>query len=616
MSKRTMGVLLAAFALLCTPAVAAQNAEALIVAAKEASGGAAWNKIGGLHQQGSVVAGGLEGRFEQWVDLKGLRAWSTYDLGPTSGTEGWDGHRQWSVDSSKDVRIETSEQSIASAVQNAYRNAYGFFFSGRYPVVFGYEGVRIADGIAYDVVKVSPKGTEPFDLWIDRKTHLIAREVQTSGDQPQAFIFSDWRTVGPILLPFQTIVRTADSPKFDRVSRATIIETSGEVPRGRFAPPSQTVTPALWPAGKSSVTVPFRLINNHIYIRASIDGKPVANMIFDTGATDILERGHAKALGVKVAGALPIGGIGSNVASFGLTKVKSVSIGGLTLADQVFGAVDLDPILKVEDADFAGLVGYEFARRAALTIDYAARTVTFTKPEDFRPPRDATPIAFAFREHTPIIAADVDGVRGQFELDTGARTGLMIMGPFAKKHGLISRYHAMDEMTVSYGVGGPSRACPARIGALAIGGITLKSPVANFATGTSGDAASAYIAGNIGGDILKRFTVILDYAHQRLWLEPNALASAPEVFDRSGLWLSRAPDGDISVGDVAHGSAAQSAGIEAGDEIVAVNGKPASRVRLYQLREALKGDPGTRFIFTVKQGGRLRAVQLLLKKQV
>jgi S1-C subfamily serine protease len=140
--------------------------------------------------------------------------------------------------------------------------------------------------------------------------------------------------------------------------------------------------------------------------------------------------------------------------------------------------------------------------------------------------------------------------------------------------------------------------------------------VANFATGTSGDAASAYIAGNIGGDILKRFTVILDYAHQRLWLEPNALASAPEVFDRSGLWLSRASDGDISVGDVAHGSAAQSAGIEAGDEIVAVNGKPASRVRLYQLREALKGDPGTRFIFTVKQGGRLRAVQLLLKKQV
>jgi len=61
-------------------------------------------------------------------------------------------------------------------------------------------------------------------------------------------------------------------------------------------------------------------------------------VIFDTGATDILDRSHAKRLDVKIAGALPIGGIGSNVASYGLARVKTVSIGGLTLVDQVFGA--------------------------------------------------------------------------------------------------------------------------------------------------------------------------------------------------------------------------------------------------------------------------------------
>ncbi len=278
-------------------------------------------------------------------------------------------------------------------------------------------------------------------------------------------------------------------------------------------------------------------------------------MIFDTGATDILDRRHAKRLDVKIAGALPIGGIGSNVASYGLARVKTVSIGGLTLVDQVFGAIDLDKIERVEDADFQGLVGYEYAKRAVVTIDYATRTLTFTKPADFLPSTGSQSIPFAFREHTPIVSAEVGGVAGQFELDTGARTGLMIMAPFAKKHGFWNRYTATPETTVSYGVGGPSRARLTRIVTLKIAGAVINSPVAELATGTSGDSASSHIAGNIGGDILKRFRVTFDYSHQRLWLEPNALNAAPEQFDRSGLWLSRAPDGAFAVGDVAPGSA-------------------------------------------------------------
>lgn len=610
---RATAVILACFALSGAPALAAPRPAALLDLARQASGGEAWNGIGQLHEQGTLTANGLGGHYEKWIDFKGERESSRYDLGPSSGAEGWDGRRKWSVDSSRDVRSETSRQSIAAAIQSAYRDAYGFFFPGRHPASFSYAGVRMADGHSYDAVKVLPAGTEAFELWFDRRTHLVCRHVQLGGDQPQAFIFSDWRAVRGVLLPFRTVVRTAGNPRYDQVSQATHIELSGKSAPEAFSPPREALDPARWPAGLSSVTVPFRLINNHIYVRASINGKPPADVIFDTGATDILERGHAGALGVTAAGALPIGGIGGNVASYGLARVKSVSIGGVTLADQLFGAIDLDPILKVEDSDFQALVGYEFAKRAVIAIDYAARTMTFTKPEAFRPPRETEPIPFTFREHAPIIAAKVDGVPGQFELDTGARTGLMIMGPFAKASGLAARYRAAGERTISYGVGGPSRARPARIGALAIGGVTLKSPVADFATGTSGDAASTYVAGNIGGDILKRFTVVLDYAHHRLWLEPNALARIPETYDRSGLWLSRATDGEIAVDDVAPDSTARSAGIRAGDEILAVNGAPAARVRLYALRETLKGAPGTRLTLAVKRGSAVHDVEFRLR---
>ena len=594
----------------------APDAGRFIAEAKQASGGTAWDALAGFHEQGTITANGLAGHFEQWLDLKRQRTASSFDLGPESGSDGWDGEHRWSVDSSGDLRIETSAQSQASAVQNAYRQTFGFFFPGRHPAVVTYAGVRNAAGHAYDVVKVTPNGADPFEIWFDRKTHLISREVQSSGDEPQTFLFSDWRKVGPVLVPWKTTIRTADNPKFDQVSHASSIQAMDRMPQGKFAQPTETPTPALWPPGKSSVTVPFRLINNHIYVRASINGKPPVDVIFDTGATDILDRSHAKRLDVKIAGALPIGGIGSNVASYGLARVKTVSIGGLTLVDQVFGAVDLDEIERVEDADFQGLVGYEYAKRAVITIDYATHTLTFTQPADFIPSTGAQSIPFAFREHTPIVSAEVDGIAGQFELDTGARTGLMIMAPFAKKHGFSNRYTATPETTVSYGVGGPSRARLTRVGTLKIAGAVIKAPVAELTTGTSGDAASSHIAGNIGGDLLKRFRVTFDYAHQHLWLEPNALNAAPEQFDRSGLWLSRAPDGGFAVGDVAPGSAGQSAGIEAGDEIIAVNGTPSSELRLYELREAFEHAPGTRFMIRVKHGTRIVTRQLVLANRV
>jgi hypothetical protein len=611
-AARSAVAILASVGLFTGAAIAAQDPASLIAMAKQASGGEAWDRIGELHERGALRASGLSGHYEKWIDLRGEREASRYDFGPSTGAEGWDGRRKWSVDSSGDVRSETSSQSVAGAVQDAYRDTFGFFFARR-KASLSYAGARTADGRAYDAVKVSPAGAEAFELWLDRKTHLISREVQIGGDQSQTFVFSDWRRVSGALLPFRTVARTNGNPKFDQLSQvASIAASTASAPAGSFAPPREKADPAEWPAGSSSVTVPFQLINNHIYVRASIDGKPPADVIFDTGATDILERGHARTLGVAVEGALPIGGIGGAVASYGLAKVRSVSIGGVTLADQVFGAIDLEPILRVEDADFQGLVGYEFAKRAVLTIDYADRTLTFTKPDAFAPPSDRAPIPFPFREHAPIISAEVDGIAGQFELDTGARTGLMIMGPFAKEHQLAAKYRAGDPMTISYGVGGPSRARLARIGTLTMGGTTLKLPVAGFATGTSGDAASAHVAGNIGGDILKRFTVILDYPHQRLWLEPNALAAAFEPADRSGLWLSRAADGNIAVGDVANGSAAGLSGIRPGDEIVEVNGKPAAGLRLDALRRAFEGPAGSAFAITMKRGAERREVQLRL----
>jgi hypothetical protein len=603
---------------LCASAHGAEpdQADSLIAAAKQAMGGSAWDKVVTWHETGRLAAGGLEGSYESWEDFGSLHNSGTFVLGPQSGSQGWDGKQVWTTDSSKEVRIETSSEALAQAIQDAYRGGYGFFYPQRFASTREYVGTRQADGISYPAVKITPQGAEPFEVWFDPSTHRVAREVQLTGSQPHTFILSSFSPLEGLLAPKQTIDRVGNDPKYDTVTTVTAIDLGGPQLASRYAPPPPPPNSAQWPAQQRSVSIPFRLLNNHIYVDASIDGRPPEPFVFDTGATDILETGAAKRLGIAVEGALPGGGFGDKIASFGFARVRSVSLGGLTLPDQVFGEMDLSGLIAVEGADSAGLLGYEFVKRAVLTIDYANRTLTFTKQDAFVPPAGATAIPFTFAAHIPMIPGTLDGVPGEFELDTGSRGALTVMAPFAAQHDLIVRYRASRSATVGYGVGGPSKALLARASRLDIAGVTIDAPITEIVTDKGGAAEAARTAGNIGGDILKRFTVTLDYAHQKLWLEPNALAKQREVFDRSGIWIARASDGAISVGDIVAGSAAAASGLSVGDEILSVNGKRAKEITLYDLREQFKGEVGTQFTLRIK--GRLgeRTVALALADQV
>ena len=289
----------------------------------------------------------------------------------------------------------------------------------------------------------------------------------------------------------------------------------------------------------------------------------------------------------------------------------------MTLHDQVFVTEASEQWIKVEGADSYGLLGYEFAKRAVMTIDYANRRITFTRPDAYHPPAGVTPVPFTFDGHIPMVKATVDGVPGEFEIDTGARSALTLMGPFAQANGLVAKYHATHVATTGFGVGGPSKALLARVGVLAIGPVTLPRPVTDLVTDVGGAAAEQHTSGNIGGDTLKRFTLTLDYGHQLLYLEPNALATQPDVFDRSGLWVNRGDDAMIAIGDVSADSAASKAGLHAGDSILAVNGRDARAVEVYELREMLKGKPGTVVHLLVKGAdGKTRRTAITLADQV
>ena len=587
------------------------KAEQIMAASKAAMGGAAWDQIKTWHETGKVTQGGLEGSYESWSDFPDVRSADIFKIGPAKGSQGWNGKEAWSTDSSDQLRIETSQASIAAAIKGAYQAAHAFYFAGRYPAELKYSGVKDNDGKPCDVVVLQPKDSDPFEAWFDQSTHYLVKTVDLTGEQPQTTFFSDFRSVQGLTIPFKAKVRIGD-PKYDSIAESENIELNSEIAASRFDPPKQVVDALEFPAGKDRVSIPFKLLNNHIYLPVSLNGKVCDQMIFDTGATNVISSAAAKANAIKTEGELPGGGFGDNVSAFGLAKIGLIDVGGVKLKDQVFGVFDFGNLAKVEGVGEDGLIGYEIARRAVVQIDYANNRLTIIKPGQFHPSEKAVKVPFTFNNHVPMIEANLDGISGQFEVDTGARSSISIMRPFATANHLVEKYQAKTEVIGGYGVGGPAKALLVRPQTLKIESIEIKDPVGLIETGEKGAAAATQTAGNLGGGILKRFTVTLDYEHQVLYLEPNASFSEPDIFDRSGIWCMQDNAGGLSVMDVVKNSPADKAGVQPGDKIIGVDGATVTAAQINSVRNKLKEAPGTKVKLQVDGKDGKRQVSLTL----
>jgi hypothetical protein len=587
------------------------QANKIIEAAKTATGGSKWDSVKFWHETGKLSGGGLDGTYEVWLNLPNLRGAQSYVLGPTKGSQGWNGKVSWSTDASDQLRVETSRESLASAIKGYYESTYAFFFPGRYPAEIGYGGVKDNDGKPCDVITFKPKDSDPFEIWFDQITHQVARTVDLTGQQPQTTYFSDFREIDGLLIPFQTRVSIGD-PRYDQKIYPQKIDLKSGIAAERFDPPKQVVDALVFASGEKESTTTFRLINNHIYLPVSLDGKPAENFIFDTGATNTVGAELAKAAGIKTEGSLPGGGFGDNVAAFGLANIAQTEVAGTKLKDQVFMSFDLSSLAKVEGVSCDGLVGYEIARRAVVKIDYANSKLTIISPEAFHPPENAVKVPFKFNNHIPMVEAEIDGITGEFDVDTGNRGSLAIMRPFAEKNRLKEKYQATTEVVAGYGVGGPARGLLVRPHTLKIGTAVVNAPVGVIELGERGASAATQTAGNLGSGLLKRFTLTLDYPNQVLYLEPNANFSSLDVFDRSGLWVMNDAHGICEVKDVVKDGPAAKAGLQAGDHILAVDGSKLSSAQLADFREKLKQAPGTQIILQIQGKDGQRNVTLTL----
>lgn len=252
-------------------------------------------------------------------------------------------------------------------------------------------------------------------------------------------------------------------------------------------------------------------------------------MVLDTG-TDVVvvtpETARAIATAVRDAGTVT--GAGNNAARNGRATLARLSIGNLSVENLDVDVNDLSEIrTKLHFPRLDGIIGYPVLKRYVTFVNVDAGTITFYSSPPQIPPEATTT---HFDGELPVVHARIDGIEGTALIDSGDRSSLTLLGPFAKKHGFFGRYTARQNMVTGYGVGGPVYADVFTLPSLDVFGTHLAGIVTRASRQTGGFFASSFASASIGTGVLKRFNIVYDYPHGVVLAWPSKYFNIPDVF--------------------------------------------------------------------------------------
>lgn len=560
---------------------------------------------------------GLAGAATLSFDLKTGAFAESRDAAGLHNSDGYDGKVPWQQDISRAYIRQQGGDRIPVAVSAAYRNANLWWRADRGGAQIRYVGRETADGRAVDHLSVTPKGGKTFQAWFDAETHLLAKIAWDPQFVHVTETYADYRREGGVMLAHRFADDPGMGPEGLESYELKAAKVSPARPLTDYAMPAEAPTGASIVGGKPSTTVPFRLLNNHVYVQATVNGKGPYTFIVDTGGHTLLSPKLIKAVGLTAVGEAVTSGAGEGHEISGFVHFDEIAIGDVRLKDQMGFATGIyEPAIEGIPVD--GMVGFELIRRLVTTIDYGRQTLTFTDPAAFKAAAAlGVAVPFVFYDHLPNVTGSAMGFPARFDIDTGSRAEVDFTSPFVNAHNLRARFAKGASAVTGWGVGGPARDYMVRLPSLMLGPVKVENIAAGLSEAKGGSISDPNYEGNVGSALLKRFVVTFDYAHQVMYLK-RIVPAPPDVgtFDRSGMWIN-ARDGGFAITDVAKGSAAAEAGLAVGDVILALDGKPAIAEQLADARRMLREKPpGTKVTLSVRHGGETRPVTIVLKDQI
>ncbi|MCE9524018.1 MAG: aspartyl protease family protein, partial [Alphaproteobacteria bacterium] len=554
---------------------------------------------------------GLEGKGETLTELISGRTVTRFRLGPLTGAEGFDGRHMWVQDASGLVTIPEGGDRRLQAVSAQYRQALGFWYPARAARARVNMRIQLFRMRIKEALEIAPEGGLPFELWFDAQTKLLDRVIEDCANETRTTIYEDYRGVGGVMVAHR--IRSSNAvATFGAERIVTGVELNPNYGEADFDVPADPAPDFVFDGRVQTVTLPFRLLNNHIYVDAKLNGR-VFPLLVDTGAANVITPTVTRALGLPSAGDARVRGAGEETERVAFTRVSVLSLGGVRLRNQLFSIVPLEKLRDIEGVPFHGLIGYELFKRFVVRIDYDLKTLTLFDAKTWEPDGTGIAVPFVFNGTVPEVEGSIDGIAASFDIDTGSRASVGLNSPFVQKHALRAALRPSIDAVTGWGLGGPTRGTVARAKRLMLGKFAVDDVVVDMSVQRLGATGQTSPAGNIGSGLLKRYVVTFDYAKQRIFLAPHARTAVREGYDRSGLWINGDRKG-FRVDAVVAGSPAALAGMRDGDIIVGVDGVRALSLGLSDVRDRLRdGEPGSLVSLSVLSGRVTRVVMLKLR---
>jgi hypothetical protein len=388
----------------------------------------------------------------------------------------------------------------------------------------------------------------------------------------------------------------------------------GSAPAELMAPPGARGLADVQSNSVSRAVVPISIEAGEVVVDVSINGRGPFPFIFDTGAQDALTPETVAALGLKTEGAGTLQDSGSHSISITSTRVAAMRLGDLEMTDQPFFVVPLPRHLtdRGNRVPLAGFIGDELFARFAVRLDYDNRTLTLTPDSDFRYDGEGVRVPLLFRDKAPAVSAVADGISGFFLIDTGSIGALTLRREFVEDHGLEAR-HPSALRIKSVGAGGSFNTVLSRLDTFEVAESRIDRPATRFPSTATEGLPFADIAGSIGYEILRQFTITFDYRRGELWFERSRAFGMRTGQGGAGFQAFKIDGAGFRVITVLPDAAAAAAGLQVGDVVTEVDGRSTASMSVSELAELLRRPIGTSVHLGTVRDGNVRPVALTLK---
>lgn len=384
------------------------------------------------------------------------------------------------------------------------------------------------------------------------------------------------------------------------------------------------------------VTIPFKLINNLVFIPIKVNGVEL-NFLLDSGVeeTILFSMEDKQEVSFKNVEKIKLKGLGSEEEIEGLKSANNIlETHGLKSNSQLVYII-LDQSFNLSShigIPVNGIIGYKFFKNNIVEINYQKkRLVVHANNEETRKrlQKKFKTIPITIERSKPYIytTAIVDTARipAKLLIDVGNSDAFWI---FENNKIKLPKKNFPDFL--GKGFSGDIEGHRAKIDNFLIDDFNFKKPIVSFPDSSSIKNVKMVPdrIGSVGGEVLKRFTVVLDYADKKLYLKKNNKFSDPFSYNKSGItiqhnglqWVQETVhletvkvatsieesgynekrDGNFrykfslkpiyEIVNIRKNSAAEKCGLQKGDIIVRINNNVPYKYSLQQINALLKSE--------------------------